>query len=428
MIKIGLVSLGCAKNRVDSEMILGMFPADHFTITLDPKDADYIIINTCGFIEDAKKESIETIFEMLSYNAKVIIVGCLAQRYIDALEEEIPEASLIVPIKDYDKLAEKLIELTGVKEIRPINPLRRVLSTSSFSAYLRISEGCNNFCAFCAIPFIRGRFVSRTFDEIIEEAKLLKQQGIKEISLISQDTTIYGMDFENQRPNIVDLLSALEEIGFYSIRLLYLYPGEISDELIDKIASSKVIAHYFDIPVQCASNKLLKAMKRHVTQEETMELFDKIKKKCPDAILRTTLIAGFSGETIDDQRKTLKFLDEVKFDHMGCFTYSPEEGTAGFYLPHRVRQSTREKRKKELLDHQKSISYNLNKKHIGEVMEGIVIGGFNGSYQLRSYWNAPDDIDGHIYFKANKELHVGDIVKVRITNAFIYDLDGEFVE
>ena len=428
MIKIGLVSLGCAKNRVDSEMILGMFPADHFTITLDPKDADYIIINTCGFIEDAKKESIETIFEMLSYNAKVIIVGCLAQRYIDALEEEIPEASLIVPIKDYDKLAEKLIELTGVKEIRPINPLRRVLSTSSFSAYLRISEGCNNFCAFCAIPFIRGRFVSRPFNEIIEEAKLLKQQGIKEISLISQDTTIYGMDFKNQRPNIVDLLSALEEIGFYSIRLLYLYPGEISDELIDKIASSKVIAHYFDIPVQCASNKLLKAMKRHVTQEETMELFDKIKKKCPDAILRTTLIAGFSGETIDDQRKTLKFLDEVKFDHMGCFTYSPEEGTAGFYLPHRVRQSTREKRKKELLDHQKSISYNLNKKHIGEVMEGIVIGGFNGSYQLRSYWNAPDDIDGHIYFKADKELHVGDIVKVRITNAFIYDLDGEFVE
>ena len=428
MIKIGLVSLGCAKNRVDSEMILGMFPADHFTITLDPKDADYIIINTCGFIEDAKKESIETIFEMLSYNAKVIIVGCLAQRYIDALEEEIPEASLIVPIKDYDKLAEKLIELTGVKEIRPINPLRRVLSTSSFSAYLRISEGCNNFCAFCAIPFIRGRFVSRPFNEIIEEAKLLKQQGIKEISLISQDTTIYGMDFENQRPNIVDLLSALEEIGFYSIRLLYLYPGEISDELIDKIASSKVIAHYFDIPVQCASNKLLKAMKRHVTQEETMELFDKIKKKCPDAILRTTLIAGFSGETLDDQRKTLKFLDEVKFDHMGCFTYSPEEGTAGFYLPHRVRQSTREKRKKELLDHQKSISYNLNKKHIGEVMEGIVIGGFNGSYQLRSYWNAPDDIDGHIYFKADKELHVGDIVKVRITNAFIYDLDGEFVE
>lgn len=428
MIKVGLVSLGCAKNRVDSEMILGMFPQEYFSFTIDPKDADYIIINTCGFIEDAKKESIDTIFEMLSYKAKVIIVGCLAERYIEALEEEIPEASLIVPIKDYDKLAEKLAELTGIKEIRPINPLRRVIGGTPFSTYLRISEGCNNFCSFCAIPFIRGRFVSRPFEEILTEARQLKEKGIKEISLISQDTTIYGSDFPNQRPNIVDLLSELEKVGFYSIRLLYLYPGEISDDLIDKIAESKIIAHYFDIPVQCASDKLLKLMKRHVTQKETMELFRKIKIKCPDAILRTTLISGFSGETIDDQRKTIEFLKDVKFDHMGCFTYSPEEGTAGYYLPHRVRQSTRERRKEELLNVQKGISYSNNKSHIGEIMEGIVIGGSDGSYQLRSYWNAPDDIDGHIYFKSRKELKSGDIVKVKITNAFIYDLDGELEE
>lgn len=427
MIKIGIVSLGCAKNRVDSEMILGMFPRDHFVITSSPKDADYIIVNTCGFIEDAKQESIDTIFEMLSYKARVIITGCLAQRYYDELVQEIPEASLIVPIKDYDKLADKLIELTGDKAIRPLNPLARVISTDTFSAYLRISEGCNNFCAFCAIPFIRGRFVSRPLEEIITEAKMLKERGFTEISLISQDTTIYGSDFKDRNIDIVTLLDELEKIGFYSIRLLYLYPGEISDELIDKIASSKVIAHYFDIPVQCASNKLLKLMKRHVTQEETVELFRKIKEKCPDAVLRTTLISGFSGETIDDQKKTLQFLKDIEFDHMGCFTYSPEEGTAGYYLPHRVRESTKQRRKNELLALQKTISYKKNKERIGEVMEGLVFKKNKNTYELRSYWNAPDDIDGTIFFKSDKNLALGSVVKVKIKNAFIYDLEGELI-
>ena len=236
MKKVALVSLGCAKNTVDSEMILAMFPRDRFVLTTSPEGADLIIVNTCAFIEPAKRESIDTILRMSEYGAKLVVVGCLAQRYYKELQKELTEADLIVPIKDYKELASRLGELLGEEGINPINPIRRVLSTAPYSSYLRISDGCDNFCAFCAIPLIRGRFKSRPYEEILEEARLLKEQGVKEISLISQDTTVYGKDFPLQKPNIVDLLSALEEIGFYSIRLLYLYPSEIEDALIEKIA------------------------------------------------------------------------------------------------------------------------------------------------------------------------------------------------
>lgn len=238
------------------------------------------------------------------------------------------------------------------------------------------------------------------------------------------------MDFPGKKPDICDLLRALEGIGFYSIRLLYLYPSEISDELIHLIAESKVIAHYFDIPVQCASDKLLKLMKRHCDQKETVALFHKIRAICPDAVLRTTLIAGFSGETIEDQRQTLRFLEDIRFDHMGCFTYSPEEGTYGATLPHRVRESTKQRRANELMAIQRKISYAKNKERVGEVMEGLVIdtSARKGEYRLRSYWNAPDDIDGNIYFTSENPLSLGDVVKVRITGAFVHDLHGEAIE
>ena len=430
MFKIGLSSLGCAKNLVDSEIMLAMFPHDEFAFTSDPKEADFIIVNTCGFIESAKRESIDEILSLAQYKAKVIVVGCLAERYEKELREELTEIDTIIPIRDYGKLHEVLRNLTGNPSILPFNPLQRVISTKPFTAYLRISEGCNNFCSFCAIPFIRGRFVSRPYEDIILEAKGLLEKGVKEISIISQDTTIYGTDFKGAKPNIVDLLKELEGMGFYSIRLLYLYPGEISDELIDLIAHSRVIAHYFDIPVQCASDKLLRLMRRHVTQKETVELFKKIKRRCPDAILRTTLITGFSGETIGDQRKTIRFLEDIEFDHMGCFLYSPEEGTLGEKLPHRVRHSTKQKRFNELMGLQRKISYKKNKAHIGEVMEGLVIGKGRkkNEYLLRSTWNAPDDIDGNIYFSSSRELEEGGVVKVKITGAFVYDLYGELVE
>lgn len=424
--RVALVSLGCAKNLVDSEEMLAMFPPDRFDLTDDPSTADLILVNTCGFIQSAKEESIGAILKMAQYKkrAKLVVTGCLATRYAEELRKEIPEADLIVPLKEYPELSKKLAALLGEEGILEMNPLRRVVSTSSYSAYLRISDGCNNFCTFCAIPRIRGRFVSRPYEEIMEEAKKLKEQGIKEISLISQDTTVYGID-RKEGKNIVSLLKDLESLGFYSIRLLYLYPSEISDELIQTIAESKVIAHYFDIPVQCASDHLLKLMHRHADAKETILLFQKIKRMCPDAVLRTTLISGFPGENEDDQKLTLEFLDEVGFDKMGCFTYSREEGTPAYSYPDQVPEKLKKKRRDELMKKQALISYQKNKEKVGLEMEGLVIGKQGDSYLLRSYWNAPDDIDGSILFKPKKDHKEGDIVRVKITSALVYDLQGE---
>ena len=429
MKRVGFVSLGCAKNLVDSEMMLAMFDKGAFSIVNDPEEADIIIVNTCGFIESAKEESINTILEMAKYGKKLVVTGCLAERYTEDLRKSIPEADLIVPIREYGSLAKLLRELTQEEAIEPLNPLKRVLSTPDYAAYLRISEGCDNFCSFCAIPYIRGRFKSRPYDEILEEAKILKEKGIKELSIISQDTTRYGSDFPSKKPNIVDLLKELDSMGFYSIRLLYLYPDEIPDELIDLVAKSNSIKHYFDIPVQCASDHLLKRMNRHGTKADMMRLFHTIKEKVPDATLRTTLIAGFPGENEEDVKQTLAFLDEIRFDHLGCFAYSKEEGTAGAKFKDQLPQKRKEEVRNLIMAHQRPISYENNKKRIGQVMEGIVIGkeGAN-KYLLRSSWNAPDDIDGRLSFTSKKDLKNGEIVKVRITNAFVYDLLGEEIE
>lgn len=426
MKRVGIVSLGCAKNLVDSEMILAMFPPEEAEIVSAPEKADLIIVNTCGFISSAKEESIATIFDMLATGGKVAIVGCLAERYLEELKEEIPEASAIVPIRDYASLHRELGALLGI-ELLPISPLRRVLSTKPYAAYLRISEGCNNFCSFCAIPLIRGRFKSRPYEEILEEARQWKEKGVKEISLISQDTTVYGMDFPGRKPNICTLLRALEDIGFFSIRLLYLYPSEISDELIDLIAESKSIAHYFDIPVQCASDHLLKAMRRHADAKETRLLFKKIKEKCPDAILRTTLISGFPGENEDDQKETVSFLEEIEFDHMGCFLYSREEGTASYDYPDQIPEEVAVARKDELMKLQRKISRKKAKEQIGKVCEGLIVGYDPASkkYLFRCAWNAPDDIDGGIYVSSSRCLKDGEIVRVKIVGALVYDLLGE---
>ena len=429
MKKVGIVSLGCAKNLIDSESILGMFDTPSFEITSSPSEADFIIVNTCGFISSAKKESIDTILEMAKYDAKLIVTGCLVERYEGELKKELPEVSAFIPLSSYDQLKDRLVEITGISDIMPFSSFRRVLSSSSYSAYLRISEGCDNFCSFCAIPYIRGRFKSRPIEEILEEARQLKQRGVKEISLISQDTTIYGIDFPSKKPDIVDLLKELENIGFYSIRLLYLYPSEISLDLIKYIASSKQVAHYFDIPVQCASDHLLKLMNRHGDMAQMKKLFKDIKEICPDAILRTTLIAGFPGENEDDLRQTKEFLEEVEFDHMGCFTYSREEGTASYSYPNQISEPIKAKRKEELMKLQQAISFKKALGQVNKVFEGIVISSRlkDGSYKLRSSWNAPDEIDGDIYFSSKRDLKEGDIVKVRITSAFTYDLAGEEV-
>ena len=428
MIKVGLISLGCAKNLVDSEMILGMLNQSKFQVVNTVEDSDVIIVNTCGFIEDSKKESIENILDVCKYGKKVVVVGCLVERYLNELKESIPEVDLWVPIREYAHLNEKLEALLDNK-VQPLNPFVRMLSTPPFMAYLRISDGCNNCCAYCAIPLIRGSFKSRPFNDVIKEAALLKEQGINEIVLISQDTTRYGSDL-NEGKTIVDLLSEIEKLGFYSIRLLYLYPDEITDELIDHIATSKAVKPYFDIPLQHASNNVLKSMLRRGSKEEYLSLIKKIREKVPSAILRTTYIVGFPGESDDDYAELVQFTKEVGFDHMGAFKYSREDHTKADKYENQIDEKLKISRLHNIMDVQKKISYQRNKSHLNEVMEGIVIEckPDQKQYQLRSYWNAPDDVDGKIIFHSEKELKLGEIVQVKITSAFVYDLYGEIVE
>lgn len=431
MIKVGLISLGCAKNLVDSEMILGALNLSKFQIVNTTEEADIIIVNTCGFIEASKEESIEQILDVCKLGKKVVVTGCLVERYKDELASSIPEVDLWIPIKEYGKFAEKIEDLVGKSQkVEPLNPFNRMLSTPPWMAYLRISEGCNNCCAYCAIPLIRGHFRSRPFDDVIYEAKLLAQNGIKELVLISQDTTRFGSDFKDKK-TIVDLLKELVKISeFKSIRLLYLYPDEITEELIDFIAANKKVAPYFDIPFQHSSNSVLKGMLRRGTHEDYQKLINTIREKIPNAILRTTYIVGFPGETDDDFVNLVSFTKENKFDHMGAFKYSREDGTKAYDYENQVSDALKRGRLGKIMDVQKKISYQKNKEHIGEVMHGFVVGynPTNKVYELRSYWNAPDDIDGKISFVSNKEHKLGDEVDVKITNAYIYDLFGEVVE
>ena len=428
MLKVGLVSLGCAKNLVDSENILGLLKHYGYTITSSIKDSDIIIVNTCGFIDSSKKESIETIFEMLSYNKKVVVTGCLAQRYEDELRKEIPEVTFI-PIHDYDKFNDLFKRVDkDLKNNGGLDDHYRIISTGNYSAYLKIGEGCDNCCSYCAIPLIRGHFVSRPYNEIIEEANHLAESGIKEVIVLEQDTTKYGIDLK-EKVNIVDLLNGLlkiEKLDF--IRLLYLYPDEISDELIDLIAKEKKLTPYFDIPIQHSETSILKAMNRRGDKEFLRQLFNKIKSKVPNAILRTTVMVGFPGETEEDVDNLIKFMEEIEFDHLGAFTYSREEGTKSFEFKNQINEKTKKMRLERVMHAQQRISYKRNKQHIDEIMEGLVVGQEKGQYLLRSYWNAPDDVDGKIYFSSNKDLKEGEKVKVKIDSAFIYDLQGELVE
>lgn len=425
--KVGIVSLGCAKNRIDSEMILAIFPSSGYEITPDPASADLIIVNTCGFIESAKKEAIETILEMREYHsAKLAVLGCFVERNLVELSRSLPEVDLFVPLGKYSELPKLLGKLLGADDLLPLQPLSRVLSTPDYFAYLRISEGCDNFCSFCAIPYIRGRYVSRPLEEIIREAESLKKKGIKELDLVSQDPMHYGVDFHND-VDMLTLLERLDEMGFYAIRLLYLYPDEITIEELEFIAKSKSILHYFDIPIQCASDHLLKLMNRHGTKEGMSALFRKIRCLMPDAVLRTTLISGFPQESAEDQRETLEFMNEVRFDHLGDLPYSKEEGTAASKFKGQLPLKTKMQRHDEVMELARKISYENNKARVGSILPGIV-SSYDPEkklYTLLSPWNAPDDIDGKLYFTSDKPLKVGELAEVKITSSFIYDLSGE---
>ena len=426
--KFGLVSLGCEKNLVDSELVLGYLKHYGHEITNDPNIADAIIINTCGFIADSKKEAIETILEMANYKKKIIVIGCLATRYKDALKKAMPEIDILITLNDYNHFGKYLASLDSSFKDDGLSFNHRILSTPSFSAYLRIADGCSNNCAYCAIPLIRGKNKSRTIEDIILEANRLVKEGVKEVTLLAQDTTKYGLDIYN-KVRIVDLLKELLKINELEyIRLLYLYPDEIEDELIELIGKEKRLTPYFDIPIQHSEDNVLSKMNRRGNKQYLLNLFNKIKEKVPSAILRTTIMVGFPGETEEDFNNLVEFIKQVEFDHLGCFTYSKEEDTQAFKFKNQIDEETKKKRKDILMKEQSRISYRKNKAHVGEIMEGLIIEKKKGGYKLRSHYNAIDDIDGSIIVNSDLNLSLGQKVKVKITNAFVYDLLGEVIE
>ena len=430
--KVGLVSLGCAKNLVDSEAILALMKNNDFEIVSSPSEADVIIVNTCGFIESSKQESINTILEMASYNALLVVTGCLVQRYKEELEKELPEVDLFVPIRDYDKLGELISEKMKIKKmVGCFDFSSRVLSTPFYTAYLKISEGCNNRCTYCAIPLIRGSFVSYPLENLVNQAKDLASKGVKELVVISQDTTRYGSDFEGQNITTVTLLKELLKIKEFSyIRLLYLYPDELSDELIELMGKEERLTPYFDLPIQHSSSRLLQSMNRRGDREFLLSLVKKIRDKVPNAILRTTLIVGFPGETEEDIEDLKSFIQEVKFDHLGCFTYSLEEGTLSATFENQIDEETKQQRYESIMEIQAQISLENNKKRVGQTFKGIIIDydEEHDDYLFRCAWNAPDDIDGNIYIKSEEPLEEGKEISVVIEDYDTYNLYGRIIE
>lgn len=428
MKKLLLISLGCAKNAVDSETILSFFKRNNFEIVLNVKDADVIVINTCGFILPSKQESIDTIIKYIEYGKKVVVTGCLVERYLEDLKESIPEVDLWIPIRDYPKMAAMVRSLFEDEIVEQYNPYYRVLSTPFYSGYLKISDGCDNHCAYCAIPLIRGSFKSIEKEILIEEAKRMASIGVKELVIISQDTSKYGTDiYENYR--IHNLLEDILKLNlFASIRLLYLYSYEVTDELLEVIYQNQEVLHpYFDIPIQHASNKMLKLMNRKDKKEDIINLINKIRNKFEKSIIRTTLIVGFPHETEEDFNELNEFIKENKFDHLGVFAYSQEEGTKGATMDNQIDEDIKNLRKQVIMNTQQRISYELNKKHVGEIMDAIVVGSYRNSYLVRTYFNAPDDIDGNVYISSTRPLKLGEEVKVKITSASVYDLEGELL-
>ena len=436
MYKVGFVSLGCPKNLTDTESMIGLLSRE-FEIVNDPMQADIIIVNTCGFIESAKQESIDTVLEMAGYKEKgrlkkLIVTGCLAQQYKDELLKEIPEADAVVGTGSYQDILKAVTEtLKGekVKICADINGeipenLPRVLATPFYSAYLKIAEGCDNHCTYCIIPFLRGKFRSRKEENIIAEAEALAKSGVSELILVAQDITCYGKDFGG-KARLTELLKKLSEIkGIHRIRLHYCYPERVTDELIGEIAENPKICKYIDIPMQHASDKILKRMGRHITKAELISLVNKLRKKIPDIKIRTTFITGFPGETEEDFNELKAFISEMRFDKMGVFPFSCEEGTAAAKLDGEVAEEIREKRACELMAVQQEISLEKGREKIGKTIEVLCERQLpDGRYEGRSDGDSPE-IDGCVVFEGDN-VKIGEYVKVLVLNASEYDLEGK---
>ena len=430
--KLGLISLGCAKNRIDSELFLGVAKEYNLELTSSLDDADIIVINTCGFIESAKQEAIDTILEVCDYKKKkIVVMGCLVERYQESLEESIPEVDFYFPIRDYENIDILFKKLTNSSSSYKMDYTKRVVTTSPHSVYLRIAEGCDNKCSYCAIPLIRGKFRSRDFDSLIDEAKVLVANGAKEITLIAQDTTRYGTDFKDKDPRRLEhLLRAISEIeGVEWVRVLYLYPDEITEEILLEIKENKKVAKYFDIPIQHASNRMLKAMNRRGSKELIKQHINYIRNYIPDAIIRTTLITGFPTEEESDFIELLELVKETKFERLGCFTFSNEEDTASYDMYPKVHSRTAKRRYNSVMKEQEHISLIFNKSLIGKKYNCIIDDyDFDKfAYIGRNYMYAPDDVDGCIYIYSPIELEIGSIVNVEIIDASAYDLEAKLI-
>ncbi len=428
--KVGFVSLGCCKNLVDSEQIMGVLMENGHEIVADPKKADAIVVNTCGFIESAKEESINTIFEMAQYADKLIVCGCLAQRYEEELKEEIPEIDAIIPIRDYGHLAQRLQEVLGGGSLGDFAKSERPLSGTPWSAYVKISDGCSNHCTYCAIPLIRGDQKRKVIDEVGAEVKHLASIGVQEITLIAQDTTKYGLD-NYGKLMLAELLRQVEKVeGIRWIRVLYMYPDEIEDEVLEVMAASDKILPYFDIPMQHANDRLLKKMNRRGTKEDTIALVKKIRSMFPDAVLRTTAIVGFPSETDEEFEELVDFIREVEWDRLGAFTYSREEDTPAYDMDGLIDEVTAQSRLERLMAVQKDISKKKNEEKVGNVIEVLIEEkeGLKDQYRGRSAADAPDEVDGVVIVRSKKPLKIGGFVNVRITDATEYDLAGEVAE
>lgn len=438
--KIGMVSLGCPKNQVDAEIMLSKLQNDGFEIVNDPAEADLIIVNTCAFIESAKKESIESILDMASYkedypSVRLLVTGCLAERYRSEIFEEIPEVDGVIGIgadNDICEVCEKLLSFEKVEEYPPKENLcfdgDRILTTPPYSAYIKIAEGCSNNCTYCAIPSIRGAYRSRPAESILAEAEKLAKDGVKELIVVAQDTTRYGEDLYG-RNALSPLLRSLCKIeGIEWIRLLYLYPERIDDALIDTIAEEDKIVKYMDIPVQHCSERVLKRMNRQGNRQSLTDLFNKIRERIPDVTLRTTLIAGFPGETEEEFEELCDFVSEMKFERMGCFAYSEEEGTPAARLDGMLSEEERVRRADIVNDLQSEILDSVNESLIGKELSAIVedYDGYTDSYYGRTVMDAPE-IDTQICFTCGYELEDGDIVTVEIINCVDGILTGEVV-
>lgn len=425
---IGIVSLGCAKNQVDLEEILAYLKSNGFETVSDPALADIILVNTCAFIDPAKKESIRAILDMTNYKKPVVVTGCLATRYLEQLKKEIPEVALWIPLEDYPQFGEKFSTLLKDKTLTGhIDPTKREYISPKQQAYLRISDGCNNFCTFCAIPYIRGRFKSVPLETIKKELDALDKDGIRSLTVISQDTSMYGADIGTNLAQLVREI--IKHPNFDFVKLMYLYPDEVSDELID-LYNKTNITPYFDLPVQHFSDHTLKSMGRRGSEQDIIDLINKFRRKVPEAIIRTTIMVGFPGETEEDFQEVLKKIEEIKFDHLGCFMYSREEGTPAYLFKDQIPQKIKRQRYNQVMKLQKKISYELNKKRIGKEYKCLITSYDERTltYGCISNLYADDDIDGEMRLYSKVPLTSGDLVKAKVVNAFPYDLEAEVTE